>query len=149
MPDFTAADPDFAARLARVLAAQPFMQFLGVRLGEVAPGRCELLIAARTELTQHGGSIHGGVIGGLADNAAGAAAATLTAADTATVTVEYKINYLVPAMGPELKAVGQVLRAGRNLIVAESKVYGGAADHPKLCAVALVTLVPMALTPRG
>ena len=136
--------------IAGVLLKQPFMQMLGVTLGEVAEGRVELLCDLKPELTQHGGVAHGGVIGALADNAAGAAAGTLTLPDKVTVTAEYKINFVSPGAGLRLRALGQVIKPGKILIAVESRVYGVAADGGEtLCAIALATMVPVAMPPRG
>ena len=46
---------------------------------------------------------------------------------TAAVTVEYKINFVAPAMGERLIARAEVLRPGRSLTIAESRVYAVAA----------------------
>ena len=133
-----------------VLLRQPFMQLLGVTLGDVGEGRVELRVELRPELTQHGGVAHGGVIGALADNAAGAAAGTLTLPEKATVTAEYKISFIAPGAGENLRAVGQVLKAGKTLINVESRVYALKADGTEtLCAVALATMVPVMLPARG
>lgn len=127
-----------------VLLRQPFMQMLGVTLGELAAGKVELRVALRPELTQHGGVAHGGVIGALADNAAGAAAGTLTLPERVTVTAEYKINFIAPGAGASLRAVGQVLKPGRNLIVVESRVFAVDVDGgEQICAAALATMVPV------
>jgi len=129
-----------------VLLRQPFMQMLGVTLGDVAEGRVELRVELRPDLTQHGGVAHGGVIGALADNAAGAAAGTLTLPEKATVTAEYKISFIAPGAGERLRAVGQVLKAGKTLINVESRVYAVKPDGAEtLCAVALATMVPVAM----
>ena len=133
-----------------VLLRQPFMQLLGVTLGEMAEGRVELLVELRPELTQHGGVAHGGVIGALADNAAGAAAGTLTLPEKATVTAEYKISFLAPAAGDRLRSAGQVLKAGKTLIHVESRVYAVKPDGAEtLCAVALASMVPVAMPARA
>lgn len=136
---------DIARRLiGDVLLRQPFMQMLGVTLGAVAPGRVELLVALKPELTQHGGVAHGGVIGALADNAAGAAAGTLTLPERVTVTAEYKINFIAPGAGRALRAVGQVLKPGKSLIAVESRVYAVQdSGEETLCAMALATMVPV------
>lgn len=130
--------------IAGVLLRQPFMQLLGVTLGEVGEGRVELLCDLKPELTQHGGVAHGGVIGALADNAAGAAAGTLTLPEKVTVTAEYKINFVAPGAGVRLRAVGQVIKPGKTLIAAESRVYAVAAGGDEtLCAIALASMVPV------
>lgn len=142
---------DIARKLiGGVLLRQPFMQLLGVTLGEVAEGRVELLVDLKPELTQHGGLAHGGVIGALADNVAGAAAGTLTLPEKVTVTAEYKINFIAPAAGQRLRAIGQVLKPGKTLIAVESRVYAVGEDGKEaLCAMALATMVPVPMPSRG
>ena len=57
------------------------------------------------------------------------------------LTAEYKVNFLAPANAAKLKAVGEVVRAGRTLSVSEVHLYGaGEAGDERLCALATVTL---------
>lgn len=44
-------DPDFAARVRRSFAAQAMMRHLGAELVTVEPGRCEIALPFRAELT--------------------------------------------------------------------------------------------------
>jgi acyl-coenzyme A thioesterase PaaI-like protein len=60
------------------------------------------------------------------------------------LTAEYKINFLVPAKAPQLKAVGEVARAGRTLTVSQVHLYGvDATGEEALCALATVTLATL------
>jgi acyl-coenzyme A thioesterase PaaI-like protein len=64
------------------------------------------------------------------------------------LTVEYKINLLAPAKAPKLKAVGEVIRAGRTLTVSQVNLLAiDCAGNAQLCALATVTM--MTLTSRG
>ena len=57
MTDFTPADPHFEARVRASFERQGIMGLIGARLTEVVPGRVEIELAHRTDLTQqHGGT---------------------------------------------------------------------------------------------
>lgn len=128
--------------IEKVFQAQTFMMHLGVRMGRIGQGSCELLLTAKPEHRQHGGWVHGGVIGALADNAAGGAAATVAPPGFGTVTVEYKINYLKPCKGPEIAARARVVRAGKTTTVCLVEVISLGVTGEEVCAVALATLAP-------
>jgi uncharacterized protein (TIGR00369 family) len=140
---------DLLRRLRGVFETQAFMRLIGAEVVAVEPGSCELALAVRTDLTQHSGVVHGGVVAALADNAAGGAASTLMPAGHAAITAEYKINFVAPAAGERLIARAKVVRAGKNLSVCESRVFARTGEGETLCAAALVTLVPLALAKGG
>jgi acyl-coenzyme A thioesterase PaaI-like protein len=63
------------------------------------------------------------------------------------LTAEYKINFVAPAKAHQLRAVGEVARAGRTLTVSQVNLYClDEAGQEQLCALATVTL--MTLTTR-
>ena len=149
-PAFTPANPDYAARVRAEFAAQGFMGFIGAELARIEPGRCEIRLPRRPELTQQHGLFHGGVIATLADNASGFAACSLLPADAGVLTVEFKLNLLRPGGGAALSARGEVVRAGRTLTVCRSDVVALAEDGGEtLCATALVTIMGLAGRPDG
>lgn len=145
VPEFEPRTADYADWIGRITSRSPFMQWLGVEIGAVEPGRVELLLTPRAETTQHRATVHGAVIAGVADNAAGAAGGTLTVPEAVTVTVEYKINFLRPPEPVPMRAIGQVLAAGRSLIVARCDVYPQQDGTAGPCAILLGTFrrVPM------
>jgi len=96
---------------------------LGATALSIAPGRVEIAVDVRTEFLQPHGNVHGVVASALADSAAGYAAQTLLAAGVDVVTVEYKINFLAPGFGTRLRAIGEVLRAGRTLQICTADVF--------------------------
>lgn len=53
------------------------------------------------------------------------------------LTVEYKLNLLAPATGERVVARAEVVRAGKNVTVCETRV----SSDETLCAIALVTLI--------
>jgi uncharacterized protein (TIGR00369 family) len=140
-------DPDFEARIRDSFDRQGLMHHIGAVIEELAPGRCVLNVPFRTELSQQHGFFHGGIIGTLADTAGGYAAYTLIGAEQSMLTVEYKINFLQPGLGETLRAVGEVIRAGRSLTVSQVSVFVMDGTKQKQCASVLVTM--MTLIDRG
>jgi uncharacterized protein (TIGR00369 family) len=110
-------------RLAAHLDGQGLMHLYGAELGEVGPGRAELSVDYREELTQQYGLFHGAVIGTLLDNACTGAAGTLVPDGAAVITVEYKVSFLSPARGPRLVARAKVVKASRTLTVATGEAF--------------------------
>lgn len=141
--DFQAVDPAYAQRVRASFYGQRFMGLIGATLSALTPGRCEIHLDFKPELTQQIGYFHAGIIGTIADNAGGYAALTLTPAGMEVLTVEYKINFMAPGQGEALIARGQVLKAGRTLIVCRSDVFNVKAGRESLAATATLTLLPI------
>lgn len=137
------ADPHFAERIRASYARQKAMALIGARLTVVEPGRVEIELPFRDDLTQQKGFVHGGILGMIADTACGYAAFSLMPADCSLVTVEYKINILSPARG-SLVARGEVVKPGRTLTVARAEVYARDGKH---IATMQQTLMMLANTP--
>jgi uncharacterized protein (TIGR00369 family) len=136
-------DPGFRERIEKSFGRQKAMALIGARLALVEPGRVEIALPFRDELTQQKGFVHGGIIGMIADSACGYAAYTLMPASASLVTVEYKINILAPARG-SLTARGEVVRPGRTLTVTRGEVYAEGGAH---VASMQQTLMMLADTP--
>ena len=133
-------DANFEFRIRSGFGTQGFMRHVGAYLEVLEPGRCIIAADFHEQLAQRHGYFHGGLIGSLADDAGGYAVCTLIAPEQSVLTVEYKVSFLAPAIGSKLRAVGQVIRFGRSLSVAESKVFALSDSQESLCAVALVTM---------
>jgi uncharacterized protein (TIGR00369 family) len=140
---FVPQDPGFAARVRASFGRQKAMGLIGASLAVVEPGRVEIALPFRDDLTQQKGYVHGGILGMIADSACGYAAFSLMPADCSLVTVEYKINILTPAVGT-LVAKGEVVKPGRTLTVARAEVYGSDGKH---VASMQQTLMMLAGTP--
>jgi uncharacterized protein (TIGR00369 family) len=145
--DFKPLDPDYEARVRNSFNRQNFMSFIGAKLVSVTPGRCEIYLPYRKELSQQHGYFHAGVVGTIADNCGGYAGYSLMPADSSVLTVEYKLNLLAPGLGQGLIGRGEVLKPGRSLTVCETKVFGVIDGAEKLCATSLMTLMKMEGTP--
>src|SRR5688572_24585760 len=90
-------DPNYASRIHESFGRQKAMALIGASLKSVAPGRVEISLPYRDDLTQQKGFVHGGILGMIADTACGYAAFSLMPAGGSLVTVEYKMNILTPA----------------------------------------------------
>lgn len=73
-------------------------------------------------LLQQQGLLHGGVIAALADVAGGYAALTTMPENAEVLTVELKINLMHPAVTNKIMAIGEVIKAGKTLVVVEVTV---------------------------
>ena len=111
------ADPGFEQRTRASFARQGAMAHLGAVLGRVEPGRVEISMPFRAELSQQHGFFHAGMIATIADSAGGYAGFTLFPADAGVLTVEFKLNLLAAANGELAIAQGEVIRSGRTLTV--------------------------------
>jgi uncharacterized protein (TIGR00369 family) len=143
----TPADAGFEARVRASFARQAFMAAIGARLSSVAPGRVEIMLPFRTDLTQQHGFLHAGVLASVADSACGYAALSLMPPDAAVLSVEFKINLMKPAAGASFRAVGTVVRAGRTLTVCSAEVH--AAGERGESVVALMQATMMAVRERA
>jgi uncharacterized protein (TIGR00369 family) len=136
-----APHPDFERVVRESFAKQGLMTLYGAQLLEVAPGRVVIEVAHTQALTQQAGSFHGGVLGALADSAGGYAALSLMPAGAEVVTIEYKINFMRPAVGPLLRATGEIVRAGKSITVTKMECLSGPVNALVPCAVVQATFM--------
>lgn len=134
-------DPDWQAKVRRSFARQAVMELLGAELVQVEPGRVEIQLPFRPELTQQHGLFHAGITTTIADSAAGYAAFTLFAPGTMVLTTELKINLLAPADGERLRAVARVIKPGRTISVVEADVFVDKDGQPRHCARMLASMI--------
>ena len=126
---------------------QGMMQHLGALLLRVEPGLVEIELPYSERVTQQQGGFHGGAMGALADIAAGYAGLTVAPPDLEVSTAEYKINFLAAQKGGKLRAKGEVIRAGKRLIVTRAEVVHEAGDGSlTVCAVMQQTLATVPKT---
>ena len=149
MPTFVPKDPAFERRVRASFVRQKVMGLIGAELTRVVPGRVEIELAFRDDLTQQHGFFHAGIVGTIADSAGGYAAYTLMPAEASVLSVEYKINLLSPADGERLVASGQVLRPGRTLTVCDLEVVVVKGGTRTVCARGMQTLICREHGPRG
>lgn len=149
MTEFVPKDPAFESRVRASFVRQKVMGLIGAELTRVLPGRVEIELPFRDDLTQQHGFFHAGIIGTVADSAGGFAGYTLMPASASVLSVEYKINLLSPADGERLVASGQVVRAGRTLTVCDLEVAVVKAGARTVCARGMQTLICLERGPRG
>lgn len=143
MVPFEAVDANFEHRTRESFGKQGIMAHIGARLDVVVPGRVEISLPFRAELSQQHGFFHAGVIATIADSAGGYAGFTLFPADAGVLTVEYKINLLAAADGERAIAVGEVIRSGRTLTVCRIDAFVDKAGVRSHCATGTQTLMSL------
>ncbi len=135
--------PDPHGRVAASFARQTIMATLGATLLEVAPGCVRIAAPLLPGFRQQHGAGHAGVTFALGDSAAGYAALSVMPEGREVMTVEMKINLLAPATGHRLVATGEVLRAGRRLLVVRAGVVAERDSGPVAVAELLGTMIPV------
>jgi uncharacterized protein (TIGR00369 family) len=114
---------DLRQQIEAIFVRAPFMDLLGVRLLEVGEGWVETELVITDQLRQQHGFAHAGVVATLADHTAGAAATTAVGEDASVLTADYTIHLLRPGAGEVLRSRGEIVRAGKSLIVSGSDVW--------------------------
>ena len=140
---FEPRNPGWEANVRGSFARQSVMSLIGAEMGALSPGHCEIRLPFRADLTQQNGFFHAGITSTIVDSAGGYAGLTLMPKGSDVLTVEFKLNLLAPADGEYLVAEGQVLKPGKNLVIARGEVYAiknGKATH---CATMQQTLMTM------
>ena len=103
------------------LSNNPVVEFVGIKLMEVVPGRSNLVLPHRVELQNSMGVLQGGILGVLADVAGGVSLYSVLPDPVKVVipTVEFKLNFLRPAGGEDVRARGRVAHHGRRIAVCQ------------------------------
>lgn len=110
-------------RIEGIFSRAPFMELLGVRLLDVGDDWVETELDLTPQLQQQHGFAHAGVVATLADHTAGAAATTSVDEGQSVLTADYTIHLLRPGSGEVLKSRGEIVRAGKTLIVSHADVW--------------------------
>jgi uncharacterized protein (TIGR00369 family) len=119
--------------LARVRGSfdrQGMMATLGVEVITVEPGRVQLALRHDDRFTQQHGFLHAGAVASVLDTACGYAAYTVMPPEAAVLTATYTINLLAPAAGRRFVLTGEVVRAGRTLVVCRGDAFGDGSERP-------------------
>lgn len=130
-------------RIAESFARQSLMTTLQAELLEVSDGRVVIGAPILPGFLQQQGAGHAGVTFALGDTAAGYAALTRIPEGREVMTVELKINLLAPAVGQRLLATGEVLRAGRRLVIVRAGVVAERDGARMPVAELLGTMIPV------
>lgn len=130
-------------RVEESFRKQNFLTLIGAQLRAVERGKVTISCRRREDLGQQQGLLHGGVVAAIADVTCGYTALTMMPQDYEVLTAEFKVNLLRPVTAREIIATGQVVKAGRTLVITEAEVRD--ADNGKLMAKMLGTMVPAPL----
>ena len=125
-------------RLSDIFYKQDFLNFIDCKLEEVEAGKVVISLENKKEFSQALGFMHGGMVASMLDTASGFAAFSILEEGKHVVTSDLKINYLRPVVCKRVICVGEVLKAGKKLIVVESKVLD---EENKILAKMLGTMV--------
>ena len=147
MSEFVPKDPEFEQRARESFERQAVMNTLGISPLSVSPGRVELEMPYREDLTQQHGFLHAGIVATALDSACGYAAFTLMPAEAGVLTIEYKINLLAPAAGERFVFRAEVTKPGRTILVSDGEAFSIGADQSEK-RIATVTATLMCLMDR-
>ena len=107
--------------ITKRLSNNPVVEFVGIKLLGVVPGRSNLVLPYREELQNSMGVLQGGILGVLADVAGGVSLYSVLPDPVKVVipTIEFKLNFLRPAGGKDVIARGRVSHHGRRIAVCQ------------------------------
>src|ERR1041385_6107618 len=131
-------DPAKLDRARRAFAAVSYAKFLGLELGEVAPGEATIHLTVRDERKQNQGVVHGGAIASHIDTASAFALLTYIGVNERVTTTDLTIHYLRPVTEGLMAATARIVRAGRRLFVLSVEVRN---DRNVLVAMAVTTYI--------
>jgi len=126
-------------KIAASFHKQSFLALIGAELHDVSQGKVVVSCRYQEALTQQQGLLHGGVVTSLADVACGYAALTAMPDEVEVLAVEFKINFIRPANTKKIIATGEVIKAGKTLVIAESTVRDESGE--KIIARMLATMI--------
>jgi uncharacterized protein (TIGR00369 family) len=138
---FEPLDPAYAERVRASFGRQGAMSTIGAQLISIDPGVVVIELPWAAGLTQQHGFLHAGMVAAALDSACGYAGSSLMAADAGILTIEYKGNLLAPAQGQRFRMVGEVIKPGRTISVAEGRAFAHDGGREKLIATMTATLM--------
>ncbi len=139
--NFEPKDLNFEAKVYDSFSRQRVMQSIGAQLTKVLPGKVEIQLPFRSDLTQQNNYLHAGIVTTIVDSACGYAAFSLMPEGADVLTIEFKINFLSPALAEIFIAKGQVTKPGKNITVCSGDVIGKNGDKEKIVATMLATIM--------
>jgi uncharacterized protein (TIGR00369 family) len=149
MRTFDPQNLDFESAVQESFDSLTLMRTIGATLERVSPGKVEIALPFRTDLTQHHGFMAAAVLTAVVDVACGYAAMTLMPPGCSVLTIEYKANFLAPAQGERVVARGRVIRPGRTVTVCAGDVVAVDQGQEKLVATLLATMMQVGEEPAA
>jgi uncharacterized protein (TIGR00369 family) len=134
----------FQKMIAGELPQPPIAKTLGFRLEKIENGLAEFVGKSTTDYYNPLGTTHGGYIATLLDSAMGCAIQSTLEAGKGSTSLEFKVNFVRPVFDKTgtLRAIGEIINAGKQIITAEAKLIDEAG---KLYAHATTTCFVFAL----
>ncbi len=127
-------------RVAGALDKVPFAKLIGIELEAVEFGKATLAFDVRDELKQNHGVVHGGAIAALMDSATAFAIISILEPGEHVTTVDLTISYLRPLTRGRARAIAEVVKAGRRIIVVTAELRD---EEGKLAATALTNYIKL------
>ena len=121
---------DMLARVRASFDRQGMMTTLGVEVTAVERGKVVMSLGHDERLTQQHGFLHAGAVTAVLDTACGYAAFSVMPADAAVLTVSFTVNLMAPAAGERFTITGEVVRAGRTLVVCRGEAFADGDKRP-------------------
>lgn len=109
----------------------PILEFLDIEVIALEPGSARLRLAARAELANAMGTLHGGVLCDLGDAAMGYALAATLGPNESFATVELSIRYFKSVRDSVLEARARVVNRSKRLTYLECDIFN---DQDELVA---------------
>jgi uncharacterized protein (TIGR00369 family) len=117
--------------MEQLVNRDPFVNCVGIKTRILDEGSAESTLNLENKHMRLGNIVNGGVICALVDIAGGTA--VLSVSKRNQVTTNLDINFLYPLSKSPARAVGKVIRKGKNICVVKVEVFDG---EGKLCAYA-------------
>lgn len=117
--------------MEQLINRDAFMNYIGIKTKITGEGKAESTLNLDEKHMRLGNIVNGGVICAMVDIAGGSA--VLSVGKRNQVTTNLDINFLRPLAKSPAKAVGQVVRKGKNICFARVEVFDG---DGTLCAYA-------------
>jgi len=114
----------FQKMIAGELPQPPIAETLDFRLEKIESGRAEFGGTSKSNYYNPLGTTHGGYIATLLDSAMGCAIQSTLSSGKGSTSLEFKINFVRPVFDKTgaLRAVGEIINAGKQIITAEAKL---------------------------
>lgn len=100
----------------------PYWQTLGFKLVDVEPGRAVFEGEVRPDLMQNH-VLHGGVLASMLDSACAVAAISKVYPANYATTINLQVSYLKPLTSGRFRAEGTCMKAGKNVLFSEARVF--------------------------
>lgn len=137
---------NFTQKIEESFAAQSMMKTIGATLDSVELGQIIIRSPLLETTKQQHGIAHAAVPFAIGDSAAGYSALTMLPLEQEILTAEMKINLLAPAKGEYLLATGEVVRAGKRLIIVRASVVAIEGKQQQEVAILQGTMIPISTT---